>query len=91
MKLLWPILVLGSAFVLAVAVLYFGRAKAWYLHALSVLVAVAIGLAPRAYIPLPAWWNENAVYLTVGFLFVFLLFWGLAAPLFRSQRGRRAG
>ena len=91
MKLGWPILVFGSAFLLALALLFLHRAKAWYLHVLSVLLAVGIGLVPRASLPFPADWNENAVYLTVGFFFVFLLFWGLAAPFFRHPRGRRAG
>jgi len=90
MKLGWPVLVLGSAFVLALAFLYFHRAKAWYLHAVSVLLAIGIGLCPRSSMPFPTDWNENAVYLTVGFFFVFLLFWGLAAPFFRRPRGRRA-
>lgn len=91
MKLGWPMMVFGSAFVLALAALYLHRARAWYWHVLSVLLALGLGMAPRAWMPFPAHWDENAVYLTVGFFFVFLLFWGLAAPFFRRARGRRAG
>jgi len=86
MKFAWPLVVFGSAFILALALLYFGRAKAWYLHVLSALVGAGIALVPRPSMPFPSHWDENAVYLTIGFFVVFLLFWGLAAPFFRSRR-----
>jgi len=90
MKLVWPMMVFGSAFLLALVLLYIHRAKPWYLHLLSVLLAIGLGLAPRSSLPIPTTWNENSVYLAIGFVFVFLLFWGLAAPFFRGPRGRRA-
>ncbi|MBM3748346.1 MAG: hypothetical protein FJW34_21390 [Acidobacteria bacterium] len=90
MKLVGPMMIFGSAFLLALVLLYIHRAKPWYVHLLSVLLAAAVGLVPRSSMPIPTTWNENAVYLAIGFAFVFLLFWGLAAPFFRGPRGRRA-
>lgn len=93
MKLGWPVVVFGIAFLLPLALLYWHRAKAWYLHVLSLLLAVGIAMIPdpRAKLPLLASLSENASYLTMGFICVFLGVWGLAAPLFRASRGRRSG
>ncbi len=90
MKLVWPVVVFGSAFLLAVALLYFHRAKAWYVHVLSLLVAVGLAAIPdpRAKLPLLSALSENTSYLAIGFCCVLLGVWGLAAPFFRSRRAR---
>lgn len=90
---LGPAVVFGIAFVLALVLLYWHRAKAWFLHVISLLLAVGIALIPdpRSKVPMLGQMSENASYLTLGFLCVFLGVWGLAAPLFRGPRGRRAG
>jgi hypothetical protein len=92
MKLGWPVVVFGIAFLLPLALLYWHRAKAWYLHVISVLLAVGIAVIPdpKGKLPMLASVGENTVYLTIGFVCVFLGVWGLAAPLFRGTRGRRA-
>ena len=92
MKLGWPVLVFGIAFLLPLALLYWHRAKAWYLHLISVLMAVGMAVIPdpRGKLPVLASVSENASYLAMGFICMFLAVWGLAAPLFRGPRGRRA-
>ncbi len=67
----------AAAAVLALAVLFWSGPKAWYLHALSVVVAVAIGMAPT-----PTQFNKPVTSIIVGAPFVFLVVWGLAAPFF---------
>jgi len=91
MKLVWPLLVFGTAFLLALALLHWQRAKAWYWHVLSLLLAVGIALIPdpRGRLPMAANWDENIFYLAMGFVCVFLGVWGVAAPFFRPRRGTR--
>ncbi|MGE5568042.1 MAG: hypothetical protein ACM3S5_03300 [Rhodospirillales bacterium] len=75
-----PVLVLlvyGSAFLLALVLLYF-YCVGWYWHALSAIAAFVIGLMP----PPEAWQPPD---LLVGFLFVFLFVWGFGAPFFRGR------
>jgi len=69
--------VYGSVIVVALAVLHFFRARRWYWHALSVLLALVIGL-----MPMPAGWNTPAHELSIGSVFLFLFVWGACAPLF---------
>jgi len=69
------------AAVLALAVLYWSGPKAWYLHVLSVVVGVAIGMAPT-----PTQFNKPVTSIIVGVPFVFLVVWGLAAPFFIRRR-----
>ena len=76
-------LVYGSAAVLALALLFFFHAN-WYWHVLSVGVALAIGLMPPEMIPVPAAWGKTRDIL-VGAGFVFLVVWGIGAPLFRRH------
>jgi hypothetical protein len=68
----------GAAAMLALLALYFFHARHWYWHVASVLLALAIGFAP-----IPPNWNDPGTDLAVGMLLVFLLFWGILAPLFR--------
>jgi hypothetical protein len=77
--------VYGTSLILSLGLLYYFGSKAWYWHALSVMVAVAIGLAPTP----EALWGK--VYdLTVGFVFTFLLLWGVLplAPFLRAPHYR---
>jgi hypothetical protein len=76
-------LVYGSAAVLALALLFFFHAN-WYWHVFSVGVALAIGLMPPAMIPVPATWGATRDIL-LGAVFVFLVVWGIGAPLFRRH------
>ncbi|MDX2152454.1 MAG: hypothetical protein SFV54_17070 [Bryobacteraceae bacterium] len=78
------LLVYGGAAVLALAFLFFFHAKHWYWHGASVLIALGIGL-----IPIPVQYASPATDLTIGALVVFLLFWGLLAPLFRRPLNHR--
>jgi hypothetical protein len=74
----------GAAVLLALALLFFLEPIRWYWHVLSVAVAFAIGLTP-----LPEAWHGPANDLIVGALFLFLLTWGVCAPLFRKLRYHR--
>lgn len=69
----------GSAAVLSLYLLWQFGVKHWYWHALSIVIAFAIGLAP-----LPEPWNRPELTLVVGWFFVAFLLWGLAAPAFMA-------
>ena len=84
MSPLWVVLVYGSSVLLAVLLLYFFHSRSWYWHIGSAALAIALGL-----IPLPAEWGGPKTDLLVGFLFLLLLVWGLAAPLFRLKLSGR--
>ena len=75
---------------LALILLVIFHARPWYIHAVSVLLALGIGIVPP-----PAGWGGPAYDLSVGALFVFLFTYGAAAPLFRThhhmQRDAHAG
>jgi hypothetical protein len=74
------LLVYSISAALALLLLLIFRAKSWYWHVLSVLLAMAVGLVPRN----PDWNTANAD-LAFGAVFTFLLLWGIAAPLFRRR------
>jgi hypothetical protein len=80
MQPLLVVVVYSAALLLALALLYFFRAK-WYWHVLSVIAAVAVGLAP----PHEAWQPPD---LLVGFVFVFLFVWGIGAPFTKTFHRR---
>jgi hypothetical protein len=81
-----------GAYALAVSVplvlLHFFRAGAWYWHALSIGAGLALGLTP-----MPVEWSSPQTDLMIGFAFVVLIVWGLAAPFFRAHEAMhpRAG
>lgn len=74
--------VYGAALALAVVLLFFFHAR-WFWHVLSVAAALGIGLTP-----LPPEWKVPD--LVVGFVFFFLLAWGVGAPAFRPVYRRRS-
>ena len=80
MSILWVLLAYGGAALLALVLLYFARARSWYWHVLSVLVALVIGL-----VPIPPQFNDPQSSLIIGFVFTFLFFWGIGAPFFRRR------
>ncbi len=80
MKTSWIFLTYGGAALLALVLLYFARARRWYWHILSILVALVIGL-----VPIPEQLNTPQGSLYIGFAFTFLFLWGLAAPFFRKR------
>jgi NhaP-type Na+/H+ or K+/H+ antiporter len=65
---------------LALALLYVCGPRSWYWHVLSLVGALAVGLAP-----MPAGWHTRASDLGIGFLFTFLFVWAVAARFFRSH------
>lgn len=77
----WVVLAYSCAVFLALELLYKFHARAWYWHVLSVAAALALGMAR-----LPEQWSGPSVDLLIGSIFVFLMVWGLAAPLFRKHR-----
>lgn len=80
MSTTWVVLTYGSAAALALLLLLLFHARSWYWHVLSVLVALVIGL-----IPIPPKYNNPESTLVIGFVFVFFLLWGVAAPFFRRR------
>ena len=79
-------LIYTGAALLALILLYFFPLH-WYWHALSVAVALAIGVMPPEALPLPAAWGSTRDMI-IGALFLFLMVWGLGAPLFRHHHHR---
>jgi len=79
----WAVLAYAVAAGLALILLYLSGTKPWYWHVLSGVVAVGIGLTP-----IPAKWNTPVTNVVVGFCFVFLMLWAVAAPFIgRHRRG----
>ena len=66
----------GSAAVLALYLLWHFGAKHWYWHVLSVAIALTIGL-----MPMNATLNQPVYTLVIGWTFLFLFLWGIAAPV----------
>lgn len=79
-----PVLVVvcyGSAALIALLALWLFGVKHWWWHALSIVVAFAVGLAR-----LPEPFNQPSWTLVIGWVFVFLFLWGAAAPVFAALR-----
>lgn len=72
------VLTYGIAALLALSLLYLFRARRWYWHVGSVVVAFLIGIiAP------PEGWASQRYDLAIGSIFFFLCLWGLAGVFFR--------
>jgi hypothetical protein len=72
MSPLTVVLCYGSAVGLALILLWYIGPKPWYLHLLSIVGAVGLGN-----VPLSGYWGTPEGTLRVGWVFLFLLFWGL--------------
>ncbi len=81
MSTMWVVGAYGASAILALLVLFFSGAKAWYWHLLSVVAALVLGLTP-----IPAGINTPTTSLVVGSIFTFLLLWGVAAPFIGRRR-----
>jgi len=81
MSSIWVFAGYACAAGLPLVLLHFFHARAWYWHALSIGLALALGLTP-----VPLEWSTPGRDLMIGSVFVFLLVWGLAAPLFRAHQ-----
>ena len=78
-----PALVILSyaiAAILAFGALYLFHSRRWYWHAAAVGIALAIGLKP-----IPPEWNKPEIDVAIGAMLVFLVLWGVFAPLFRDH------
>jgi hypothetical protein len=73
----------ACAAALALALLYLFHAH-WYWHVLSVVAALGIGVLPPDMIPVPATWGTLRDMI-IGSAFLFLMVWGLGAPIFRRH------
>ena len=74
---------LGAA-ALAFLLLYFFHAH-WYWHVISVIAGLSIGFVPPHLIPVPMAWGVTRD-ITIGCVFIFLMVWGLCAPLFHHHQ-----
>lgn len=78
-------LVYAFAFGLALLLIYLFKPLAWYWHILSCAAALAIGLMPPR-----AGWQGPAFDLVYGFVFIFLMVWGIGGvAMYRSRQPRK--
>jgi thiol:disulfide interchange protein len=74
------------ALALPIYLLYRFRSQAWYWHVLAVIVALVIGLMPGT-----ALLQTLAGSMLYGFVFVFLMIWGIGGLIpFRRLRKKHA-
>lgn len=66
----------GAAVGLAIALLYSFESRAWYWHAFGLALAFVLG-----FMPAPAGFDTPVMTVIIGFLIIFLLFWGLGGLL----------
>lgn len=80
----WVFIAYGLAALAALIILWLYQPAKWYWHILAIVAAFGIGLIPT---PEPFRADNIRRYAdaVVGTIFVFLIFWGLAAPLFRHK------
>jgi hypothetical protein len=88
MSPIWVFAAYACAAGLPLVLLCVMRARAWYWHALSIGLALTLGLTP-----MPLAWSTPRSDLMIGSAFLFLFVWGVAGPLFRphSATHPRAG
>jgi uncharacterized membrane protein len=66
----------GSAALLSLYLLWHFGVQHWYLHAISIMAAFALGL-----VRLPDPFNQPGFTLVIGWFFTALFVWGVAAPV----------
>ena len=66
------VLIYAAAVAIPVYLLHRFRSQAWYWHLLAIAAAVALGV-----FPMPPALQTSGFDLTIGFLFVALIFWGI--------------
>jgi hypothetical protein len=71
------------AFSLPLLLLYFIHARPWYLHALAVAAALALG-----FVQPPEAWKGVAFDLAFGGVITFLLVWGIGGLATRRHQHR---
>lgn len=79
---IWVVLLYGVVVSLAVFLLWYFSAQAWYWHVLSLAAALALGLMPA-----PVGWQGPAFDVLFGSVFLFLIVWGVGGMVtYRSHR-----
>jgi len=66
----------GSAIVISLFLLWYFGSKPWYIHALSVGIALTMGA-----VPLSGYWATPAGNLSIGWAFLLLFVWGAVGPV----------
>jgi hypothetical protein len=66
----------GAAIALSLYLIWHFGVQHWYWHLLAFALAVAIGV-----VPLPSQFNSPEMTVLVGFVFLFLFFWAVSAPI----------
>ena len=75
------ILVYAVAVAIPAWLLYRFGPEPWYWHVLATLGGLALGL-----MPLPPAWSQLATGLLFGFVFVFLMVWGIGGLFMHRPR-----
>ncbi len=81
---IWAFVVFGVAGLLALVFLYVWGPRRWYWHVLSGILAAVVGLTP-----VPPALNTWTGSLIIGFFFILLAVWAVAAPFFCCRRRTR--
>ena len=71
MLTMWAVLVYAAAVAIPIYLLHRFHTRAWYWHVLAVGASLVLGLAP-----IPPQLEMRGFDLVIGFVLVFLLFWG---------------
>jgi hypothetical protein len=71
----------GVAIALSLYLVWHFGVRHWYLHLLSLVLAIAIGV-----VPLSPRFNDPGGTVLIGSVFLFLFFWGVSAPVVVAMR-----
>jgi hypothetical protein len=82
----FAILIYMAAMAIPAWLLYHFGSEHWYWHALAVLTGLLLG-----FVPLPPAFSNAGYDLVLGFVFVFLMVWGIGGLfLFRPHHEKHA-